>query len=137
MIGTKFYKGKYDDAEYAECANWCNENNATIEDKGDYYECVEIPVHVPTAEEIQQQLTAAVQRHMDTTVQTRGYDNILSACSYVNTGIERFDIEGSACRDWRSTVWDKCYAILAEVKAGTREIPTEEELISELPKLEW
>ena len=137
MIGTKFYKGKYDDAEYAECANWCNENNATIEDKGDYYECVEIPVHVPTAEEIQQQLTAAVQRHMDTTVQTRGYDNILSACSYVNTGIERFDIEGSACRAWRSTVWGKCYAILAEVKAGTREIPTEEELISELPKLEW
>ena len=137
MIGTKFYKGKYDDAEYAECANWCNENNATIEDKGDYYECVEIPVHVPTAEEIQQQLTAAVQRHMDTTVQTRGYDNILSACSYVNTGIERFDIEGSACRDWRSTVWDKCYAILAEVKAGTRAVPTAEELISELPKLEW
>lgn len=137
MIGTKFYKGKYDDAEYAECANWCNENNATIEDKGDYYECVEIPVHVPTAEEIQQQLTAAVQRHMDTTVQTHGYDNILSACSYVNTGIERFDIEGSACRAWRSTVWDKCYAILAEVKVGTRAVPTAEELISELPKLEW
>ena len=137
MIGTKFYKGKYDDAEYAECANWCNENNATIEDKGDYYECVEIPVHVPTAEEIQQQLTAAVQRHMDTTVQTRGYDNILSACSYVNTGIERFDIEGAACRAWRSTVWDKCYAILAEVKAGTRAVPTAEELISELPKMEW
>ena len=137
MIGTKFYKGKYDDAEYAECANWCNENNATIEDKGDYYECVEIPVHVPTAEEIQQQLTAAVQRHMDTTVQTHGYDNILSACSYVNTGIERFDIEGSACRAWRSTVWDKCYDILAEVQAGTRAVPTAEELISELPKLEW
>lgn len=137
MIGTKFYKGKYDDAEYAECANWCNENNATIEDKGDYYECVEIPVNVPTAKEIQQQLTAAVQRHMDTTVQTRGYDNILSACSYVNTGIERFDIEGATCRAWRSTVWDKCYAILAEVKAGTRAVPSAEELISELPKLEW
>ena len=44
MIGIKFYKGKYDDAEYAECANWCNENNATIEDKGEYYECVAIVI---------------------------------------------------------------------------------------------
>ena len=29
-------------SKYAECAKWCNENDATIEDKGDYYECVEI-----------------------------------------------------------------------------------------------
>ena len=50
MLGAKFYKGKYDDAEYAECANWCNENNATIEDKGDYYEVVAIPA--PALEEL-------------------------------------------------------------------------------------
>ena len=137
MIGTKFYKGKYDDAEYAECANWCNENNATIEDKGDYYECVEIPVHVPTAEEIQQQLTAAVQRHMDTTVQTKGYDNIHTACTYASSTDETFRAEGTACVAWRDAVWRKCYDILAEVKAGTRAVPTAEELISELPKLEW
>lgn len=43
MIGTKFYKGQFDDKDYADCAVWCNENNATIEDKGEYYECVEIP----------------------------------------------------------------------------------------------
>ena len=74
---------------------------------------------------------------MDTKVQERGYDGILSACSYVNTGIERFDNEGAACRAWRSAVWDKCYAMLAEVQVGTRAVPTVEELISELPKLEW
>lgn len=43
MIGTRFYKGQFNDAEYAECAEWCNTNNATIEDKGEYFEVVEIP----------------------------------------------------------------------------------------------
>ena len=43
MIGTKFYKDNYDLAEYAKAAEWCNSNNATIEDKGEYYEVVEIP----------------------------------------------------------------------------------------------
>lgn len=51
MIGTKFYKGKYDDAEYAQCAEWCNgTQQGCIEDKGEYYECVAIPA--PTLEEL-------------------------------------------------------------------------------------
>lgn len=53
MIGTKFYKGQFDDIEYAQCAEWCNENNATIEDKGEYYECVAIPA--PTLDELKAQ----------------------------------------------------------------------------------
>ena len=40
MIGKKFYKNNINDIEYAETALWCNENNATIKDKGDYYEVV-------------------------------------------------------------------------------------------------
>lgn len=43
MLGTKFNKENLDLEEYANCAMWCNENNAMIEDKGDFYECVEIP----------------------------------------------------------------------------------------------
>lgn len=38
--------------KYAEAAQWCNENNATIEDKGDYYEVVAIPA--PTLEEVRE-----------------------------------------------------------------------------------
>lgn len=49
MIGTKFYKDNYDLKEYAKAAEWCNTNNATIEDKGEYYEVVEIPA--PSLEE--------------------------------------------------------------------------------------
>lgn len=43
MIGTKFTKGQFSDEDYAEAASWCNETQkAYIEDKGDYYEVVEI-----------------------------------------------------------------------------------------------
>lgn len=50
MIGKKFDKKKYDLNDYSATAQWCNENNATIVDKGDFYEVVEIPA--PTEEEL-------------------------------------------------------------------------------------
>lgn len=50
MIGTKFYKDNYDLNAYSSAAEWCNNNNATIEDKGEFYEVVEIPS--PTQEEL-------------------------------------------------------------------------------------
>ena len=40
MIGTKISKSDFDGGLYAECAVWCNANNATIEDKGDYFSIV-------------------------------------------------------------------------------------------------
>lgn len=53
MIGTKFNKPLTDLEAYTKCANWCNQNNATIEDKGEYYECVAIPA--PSLDELKQQ----------------------------------------------------------------------------------
>ena len=44
MIGTKLYKNNEAETKaYTAAALWCNENNATIEDKGEYYEVVAIP----------------------------------------------------------------------------------------------
>lgn len=124
-------------SKYAECAQWCNENKAFVEDKGDFYEVVAIPE--PTVEEIQEriqkQLTDAVQHVLDSKAQELNYDNCLSVCSYIDTGVAKFDAEGKAFRAWRSAVWAKGYEILAEVQEGKREIPTEEELIAELPEL--
>ena len=42
-IGDTFNKVGYSLAKYSKCAMWCNTHNATIEDKGFYYECVPIP----------------------------------------------------------------------------------------------
>ena len=59
MIGTRFIKGKYKQEEYEEAAHWCNSNNATIVDKGEYYEVVAIPL--PTEEE-QNKAAAATKK---------------------------------------------------------------------------
>ena len=138
MIGKKFIKGQIDEKEYIEAVEWCNNgNNAFIEDKGDYLEVIALPEHVPTADEIQAALTTAVQNWMDKTVQQRNYDNIGTACTYANSTDSTFAAEGLACVKWRDAVWRKCYDMLAEVKAGTRAIPTADEVIAELPALEW
>lgn len=47
MIGTKFYKENYNYAEYAECAVWCNANNAHIEERDKYYEVANNPPPEP------------------------------------------------------------------------------------------
>ena len=101
----------------------------------DEYEAITTKPYGDTPEEVQAMLTAKVQKHLDTTAQKLGYDSCLSVCSYVNTGVAKFDEEGEAFRKWRSAVWAKGYEIVAEVQAETREIPTEEELMMELPLL--
>ncbi len=85
---------------------------------------------------IQKQLTDLVQHILDNKAQKLGYDSCLSVCSYIDTGIQKYDVEGRAFRVWRSVVWEKSYELLSEITAGTREIPTEEALRSMLPKLE-
>ena len=76
-----------------------------------------------------------VQSYLDTTAQERGYDNILSLCTYATSAIDKFKLEGQAGVDFRDAVWTKCYAILAEVQAGTRAMPTD--ILSELPIFTW
>ncbi len=150
MIGTKIEKVitvnedgsqsvSYDTEQYRTAAEWCNANNAVITDKGKYYEVEAIaePTEEEKQEQIKNYLKAVVQNWMDKTVQEREYDGVHTACLYVNSPIEKFQKEGQACLEWMSAVWVKCYAIQDEVLAGTREIPTEKELIAELPKLEW
>ena len=138
MVGTKLYKGKFTRKEYANLAAACNKNGWTIKDKGDFYEVVELPVHVETAEEIQKRLTDGVQNWMDNIVQERNYDNVHTCVgTYLYSPIEKVRLEAEAVRDWVSYVWATCYEILAQVEAGERDIPTLEEVIAELPVLVW
>jgi len=94
------------------------------------------------------QLTDAIQGWLDRTVQQRGYDGILSACSYATSTNPKFAAEGQACIAWRDHVWTACNTILNEVQAGTHSVPTAESLIGfgsmntdpvagELPVMIW
>ena len=80
------------------------------------------------------ELEAAVQNRLEDAAKAKGYDSILSACSY--TGFANpFQIESQTFVAWRGAIWAKCYEILAAVKSGVRPMPTIEELIAELPEL--
>lgn len=89
-----------------------------------------------TAAAIQARLINAVQGHMDAAARVRGYDDVKSAVTYADEpAVLKFQAEGLAYRAWRSLVWAYCYAALDDVLAGTRAVPTAEELIAELPVL--
>jgi len=95
------------------------------------------PVVPKTPEQIKAEMVASVQRHLDATAKTHGYDGILSLASYAASTHPPFAAEGQAGLDWRDAVWGYCYSVLAGVQAGTRTIPTEAELIAELPVMVW
>ena len=82
-------------------------------------------------------LISAIQSMLDETARERGYDSILSLCTYATSPTAKFSDEGQAGVSWRDEVWAKGYAILADVESGSRAIPTESELLSELPSFVW
>lgn len=70
MIGKKLYKNNADDmAQYTATAQWCNANNAHIEDKGTYYEVCENVTPEPTTDEKIAALDAQYQHDKDQLMQ--------------------------------------------------------------------
>lgn len=90
----------------------------------------------PTQAEILARYTNAVQAHLDTEAKTKGYNSILSACTYATSTNAQFAKEGQAAVEWRDAVWLHCYAELASVEGGSP-LPTIEELIIGLPAMNW
>ena len=134
-----FEKAQLEMALLCEANGWCMEDGYDKDGKRYLIINPPEPEYVPTEEEIQariqKKLTDAVQHVLDAKAQELNYDSCLSVCSYIDTGVARFDAEGKAFRTWRSAVWAKGYEILAQVQSGERAIPTEAELIAELPDL--
>lgn len=93
-------------------------------------------IDVAKMKALEEQYTAQVQEMLDKAAKELGYDSCLSVCSYIDTGVAKFDSEGKQFRAWRSAIWNRGYELLDEVKAGTRAVPTPEELPDLLPKLE-
>lgn len=138
-----FEIGKIFDNTYPpQAAEWCNNNSAYItelepENGTRRFQIVAVPE--PTEEEkaaaLQAQYTTIVQSILDDEAQKLGYDNCLSVCSYVDTGVSKYDTEGKAFRQWRSEVWEKAFEMLDQIKAGSATMPTEDELKAILPEL--
>lgn len=97
MVGTKIYKT--DMSNYTDCAIWCNANNATIEDKGDYYEVVTLPL--PTLEENKLAKIAELKAERDSkevepiTYNGNLYDYDDKARERINAAIIALELQGA------------------------------------------
>lgn len=93
----------------------------------------EEPVEVLTPEQQQALLDRAIQRRLNDGARAWGYDSMDRAASYVASTRPKWAAEATALIAWRDDTWDAAHTIQQAVLAGTRPIPTEAQLLSELP----
>ena len=122
----------------AEAAEWCNANDCRLDHfinvaGGDSWRIVRTERPPETPEQTQARYTQAAQDALDAFARSRGYDGIMSACSYAGSADPQFAAEAAFCMDLRDRTWRRGYAILAAVLAGTMDLPTVEQFLSMLP----
>lgn len=79
-----------------------------------------------------------VQNKLDAFAKTRGYESILSACTYATSSIDSFRIEGQRCIVLRDGMWAKAFQILNDCFSGARPIyESIEPVEAEFPRLSW
>ena len=67
----------------------------------------------------------ATQNLLNSTAQSWGYDNMVSAVSYVGSNNAQFSAEGTALSNWRDTIWAK----VIEIEAGPLPATTQDFLL--------
>lgn len=99
MLGTKLYKGKHTNKEYADLAVWCNANGCTIEEHEDYYEVVALPE--PSLEELKTAKLAELKSTRDNleiepiTYDGNNFDYDEKARDRINAAIIALDLAGA------------------------------------------
>lgn len=103
MIGTIIEKPINDYEKYEVLAYWCNENKATIEDKGEYYEVVALPE--PTAEEIAEQAMAQAKAERAAEVERLTVEVEGMIFDADETSQARMSVAASSMTDDETNVW--------------------------------
>jgi hypothetical protein len=94
-------------------------------------------IRAQKVEALRQETEIALRERLDAFSQTRRYDNIISLATYANSNNLTRKAEGQYGVDARDAHWDAIIAIEAEVLAGTRTLPTVDEVMAEMPALVW
>jgi len=89
------------------------------------------------AKALQDKYTKAMETLMDTQAQTKGYDTRYTASARAGVVGSPFQVEGQNFALWMDNCYEMGYQILADVKAGTRTLPSIDNFLAELPELVW
>ena len=83
-------------------------------------------------------LEIETQNRLDAFAQTRGYENINSATTYINSSVTKYKNEGTYASSARDSTWNALYQIIEDATDGKREkIVDFSKIESELPSLTW
>jgi hypothetical protein len=89
-------------------------------------------------QDLQNSIANDTQARLDAFARTRNYDGMLSLCTYATSTNPTFAAEGQYGVEARDATWAALYAMLAEVEAGTRPVPSGfADIEPELPALVW
>ena len=83
--------------------------------------------------DITDQYTAAVQKALNSFAQQKGYDNIVSACSYVTSTNPQFAAEAAHCVKLRDETWIQAHALIGKIKGGALPATSTKEFLAMLP----
>lgn len=89
-----------------------------------------------TLEQIIARLERAIDRYLDEQANSYRYESIRTMVTYENDPNPKFNAEGVGAKAFRSAVYTLGVSLISEVQSGMREVPTEEELLALMPKLE-
>lgn len=96
---------------------------------------LEVVKRTASLEELVKMYDFAVEELLNKEARKKGYADIRSAALRAAIPESPFYQEGKKYAIWMDEVYSACYKIQSDVFQGSREIPTIEELLSELPKL--
>jgi hypothetical protein len=95
-----------------------------------------IKIKPESPEQAAKRLELALDAHIDSVAQSYRYDSIRTMVTYATSENPQFGAEGRAAVKFRDACYVKAIEIQEDVQLGNRDIPTEAELISEMPLFE-
>lgn len=89
-------------------------------------------------ERLKNSIINRVQKQLDVFAKTKGYDSILSLCSYATSNNPSFRSESQHGIAVRDNTWERVFALLDDIELGTKDaMKTYNEIEAHLPTLEW
>ena len=83
------------------------------------------------------EIEKSIDQHIAETVAQKGYTCVDSLAKYFFSSNAEFKADAEDATNWVTAVWDRAHELQDQFIAGTLPIMTPEQIIDELPELEW